>query len=220
MRSRSSVLCCIAAAIVAVVPLVPALALSFVTTRGDRPFSAEEAKQYAWPKGTLELINHSLRKEGWHFFFSELPNDGNTFGYRVKTVEEANSLIAAAAKVEGTKPSVVLSSERFFRYNKDDKGEYDASFAVGSQKILNEWWERLPAGKQFGVSTYPTPPTVQPPTLILYVGARPFDLKKLDIPKGIKAAAVLPTGEGAGGVGSAAGCGLRRVQCPSGTGRG
>ena len=52
-----------------------AQALYTVDLLGMTPVGRDQARQYGWPKGALELPNRPLRAQGWHPFFSECLND-------------------------------------------------------------------------------------------------------------------------------------------------
>lgn len=178
------------AAGLAAVLTVGADALAYTRHLGQEPVSPGTAAQYGWPAGVRDLANHPLRRQGWDFFFSELPNDRLVFGYRVEQTEDAHRLLQSLAAVQDPRAQVHLSPEREFRWDQPAGEAYGASFSLGSQKLLNEWWRRLPGGK-FGVHHYPEPPQAAPPTLILYLGREHVDLEKLRIPERLAVTALV-----------------------------
>ena len=51
-----------------------------------------------WPQGVLELINHPVRVNGWHPWFSECANDGCYYEMDVRGPEDVNHLIKILAE--------------------------------------------------------------------------------------------------------------------------
>ena len=184
------------AAVAGLIALVApqARALYIVSTYGKALFTRETADEYGWPKGVLNLANSPLREQAWHPIFSECSNDHTQFGYRLKSAEDANRLLQTAAGLEAGRPSVILSPEREFHFN-SEQDAYEATFGLGSQKIINAWWKHLPGGR-FGVHVYPAPPPAAPPLLTLYLGGT-IQPEKLRLPAALKVtAAPVQVGKG------------------------
>ncbi len=170
-----------------------AAALYEVMQFGKVPMAREIAAQYAWPAGTLDLVNDPARVEGWHPIFSECPNDSQTFGYRLDSTREANRLLKVLAQVKGERPAVLLDPKAEFRWDRHARVGYEATFAVGSRKVLEEWWRRLPGGK-FGVHVYKEAPKARPPQFTLFVGSEKIALEQLRVPRELPVA-TLPAEE-------------------------
>lgn len=167
-------------------------ALYIVTTYGKQPLTREMAAEYGWPNGVLDLANSPLREQAWHPVFSECSNDHVQFGYRLKSAEDANRLLQTAAGLAAGRPAVLLSPVREFHFNRE-KEAYEATFGLGSQKIMDAWWKQLPGGR-FGVHVYPTPPPAAPPLLVVYLGGA-IQPEKLRLPPELKVTAA-PVREG------------------------
>lgn len=159
-----------------------------IVSKGQE-YSQQLADQWAWPAGTMDLVNDPLRTDGWLPWFSELPNDVNRFQLDLKNTDDANRLIAKLAKVKADRVIVVLSSDdgpvwlRNWRMRSAE--DTAAEFHLGSQKRLDDWFKHLPNGK-FGAHTYTEAPKAQPPTLTIYVARGVVDLSKLEIPQNVK----------------------------------
>jgi hypothetical protein len=176
---------------VTVVLAAPASALYIVSQFGKAPVQKATAKGYGWPGDTLVLANHPFREQAWEPFFSECPNDVMHFGYRLRNVADANELLRAAGRMKEGKPRVVLSADARFRWEQKGPEGYEATFVLGSQKVLDEWWRRLPNGR-FGVHVLPKPPAAAPPILTLYLGGSQFTRQQLEIPAGLEVAEPAP----------------------------
>lgn len=169
-----------------------AAALYTVMRLGKGPMARETAAQYAWPAGALDMVNDPARAEGWHPMFSELPNDSQTFGYRLADTQEANRLLKVLAQVKGERPAVHLDPKPEFRWDRRAREGYEATFVLGSQKMLNEWLKSLPGGK-FGKRVYKEAPKARPPRFTLFVGGGKIALEQLRVPRDLPVAA--PTAE-------------------------
>ena len=136
-----------------------------------------------WPEGALDLVNDPLRTTGWTGYFTELPNGANWYGFHVGGTKDVNRLIARLAAIKNAKAQVVLYLD------KEARGAA-VVFSIGSQEIMNHWYQRLPEEKPgvrgFGIHRLQTPPEAQPPTLELHVGSGAFDLKRLKVPASVK----------------------------------
>jgi hypothetical protein len=154
-----------------------ARALYVVMHFGSSRFEAATAEQNGWPKGTLELVNTPLRQDAWHPFFSECPNDRYYFGFKPRTIREMNEIMELLARVD-PKCAVILSPERVGQG--EEKG-MTAVFSLGSQKIMDQWFLRLPDGK-FGVHKFEAAPKVPAPQMTLHVGALAAELSGLRVP--------------------------------------
>lgn len=135
-----------------------------------------------WPKGVMKVINHPLRTDGWHPWFSECPNDHYDYVMDVRRMEDVNALLKVLAGVKAK--TVVLHLDA--SGGAPHAGGAGAVFSLGNQPILDRWFKRLPVAepgvRRFGVHRYRKPPTAQPPTLTVYTGWKSFDWKKLKVP--------------------------------------
>lgn len=158
-----------------------ARALYFVSHHGRQPMTETMARARGWPEGTLELADHGLREDAWHPVWSGHANDVLHFGYRPKGLVETNELLARLAAIRGPK-RVILCPEKAARG--EGKG-FTATFSLGSQKTLDEWFDVLP-GKRFGPRVLAEPPTALPPTLNLYLGGLDVEPARLRIRRGMQ----------------------------------
>lgn len=175
-----------------------ALAMYTVDNLGDSDASLAQAERLQWPVGTLNLINDDMRIAGWHGFFSEMPNDVYRYGFQCHNAKDVNHLIALLAQIEAEKLTVLLSPRPYGTMNMIcPEPRYAVSFAIGSQKIMNEWFERLPVeeGLQrrrvFGLRRYTEVPTATPPTLTVYLGNDRINMKDLRIPAKMRVASAV-----------------------------
>lgn len=191
-------------------PAILIVVLAFAMTNATRAWSAagtdhvarpgerispEVVAHYEWPEGSVELVNDPLRANGWHPWFSELPNDTIYFEMNVRDARDVQHLIDQMKKVKTLKRRIALHPGReanIVSYTKFVKAgnEIGAVFQIGSQARLDQWYEHLaevrPGVKVFGVHEYEKAPEAQPPTLILYVQHPTIDLDKLEIPTTIQ----------------------------------
>jgi hypothetical protein len=158
----------------------PAAAISGTAKVASRGKPAQALP--GWPDGVMKLINHRLRTDGWHSWFSELPNDGNYYGMDIRGMDDVNALLKLLAAVKAKR--VVLNLDP--AAGGSHVGGVGAVFSIGNQPILDRWFKRLPVVKpgvrRFGVNRYRKPPTAQPPTLTVYTGSKWFNWKKLIVP--------------------------------------
>lgn len=173
---------------------LPALAFAIAGTdkiaEEGTSVSKQQAESRGWPDGVLDLVNDPLRTEGWNPWFSELPNDVDHYAMKARTTEEVQHLIDLLARIKtksvrlqldpGKEPSGV-GTARFL----EDNG-IAVMFLIGSQKMINEWFKRLPETepgvRKFGVHQYKEPLEALSPTLTLYVANEAIDLGRLKVP--------------------------------------
>ena len=181
--------------------LVPLCALARSSTtkvaREGQPVSADSD----WPEGVLELVNDPLRTDGWNPWFSEWPSDVNHYGMKVRNVDDINHLIAKLAAIKVTNAQVCLRPEKEvgalgFTTQIEKGNGLAATFSIGNQKRINQWYERLPkpesGPREFGVHRLTKPPEAVPPTLTLYVGHAAVDLKRLSVPTKVNVISEIP----------------------------
>jgi hypothetical protein len=170
---------------------LPAAALYMESYGGAEPVTLEQAAEYGWPKGTLALVNHPLRKQSWYGIWSGLPNDARQFLYRVDNTDDANQLLAVLQKIETKKRNLLISpeSELHPALNKNLKG--NASFVIGSQTLIDQYAPHAtPQVKKLGDDS----PYFHAlaPVITVCVGDGRIDLSKLIIPKGVDAKVLSP----------------------------
>ncbi|MFT5126970.1 MAG: hypothetical protein ACI8W8_000568 [Rhodothermales bacterium] len=150
---------------------------------------------YGWPEGVLDLVNDPLRSNGWNPWFSEWPNDVNHYEVNLREHHDLDKIIQKLSAIRcdvvriqldpGTEPGALGFTTSL------PKGNGTAAiFAIGSQKIIDQWFRGLPeiepGVRKFGVQRYTESPKALPPTLTLFVGHRAIDLEKLAVPARIE----------------------------------
>ena len=156
---------------------------------------AESVEHYGWPEGVLAIINDPARRNGWQPWFSEWPNDIIHFEMAPAEMDQLNALIQRLAEVRAPVRRVVLSpaaepSGLGFVTQLEPGNAVPAVFALGSQPVIDQWYDRLPEDKRFGVHQFEEAPTAMPPTLTVYVGHDMVDLEKLRVPLVLEVAVV------------------------------
>jgi len=156
-----------------------------------RPISEEMAEQYGWPEGVLDLLNDPLRTDGWNSWFSGNPNDINEYKLRLRDHDDLELIIQKLTKIRADRFNIWLSpgdEPRSLMWGNElgEGNNIAAVFSIGSQKIKDQWFERLPVEepgvRKFGVHRYTECPKARPPSLTLYVGHDLIDLDTLEIP--------------------------------------
>jgi hypothetical protein len=150
---------------------------------------------HGWPAGVLDLVNDPLRSDGWNPWFSEWPNDVNHYEMKLHGQDDLEQIIQKLVAIRcdvvrirldpGKEPSALGFTTEL------PKGNGAAAvFAIGSQKIIDQWYLRLPeiepGIRKFGVHRYTECPKALPPTLTLFVGNSGIDLAKLKVPMRIQ----------------------------------
>lgn len=178
--------------LVAVLTLLPAVAGHAMSSTDqvawpDKPLGATWEQNQGWPAGTLGFVNDPCRQNAWRPWFSEWPNDVIYFEMSPGDMDGLNALLEKLAEIEGDTRRVVLSAKAEpralgFTTVLEKNNGVPAVFALGSQKRLNEWYNRLPPGGEFGVHRFDEAPEALPPTLTIYVGHALVNLDQLRIP--------------------------------------
>jgi hypothetical protein len=136
----------------------------------------------AWPQGVLEIINDPVRTHGFHPWFSECPNDVNYYRLKVQSMDDANRLVSNLAAIKTESLDLQLLPD----VGATDGEKEAATFSLGNQQILDEWYKRLPeiepGVRQFGITRYEKAPIAQDPTLCLDIDHDGIDLEKLIVP--------------------------------------
>ena len=155
---------------------------------------------YGWPAGVLDLVNDPLRSEGWNPWFSEWPNDVNHYEIKLRGQDDLKQIIQKLVAIRcdvvrirldpGKEPSALGFTTVLPKGN-----DAAAVFAIGSQKIIDQWYLRLPeiepGIRKFGVHRYAECPKALPPTLTLFVRNNAIDLAKLKVPMRIEVSGAL-----------------------------
>jgi hypothetical protein len=136
-----------------------------VTTRADR-----------WSKEVLHLVNHPLRTDGWHPWFSGLANDYVEFDYDVLAMKDVNGLLEFLGRIDAPDVTVIL---------KQGSDRAPVMFGIGNQSIVDHWFEDQPIHSVHRRNGRFTPPKAAPPTMILFVDHPAIDLGELDIPSNL-----------------------------------
>jgi hypothetical protein len=184
-----------------------AIAFSMIETFVREPdhLTKEKVERYDWPEGVLEFVNNPFRTIGKSTWWHDAPNDTVTFEFNPAIIDELNDLIAAFGAIESDSKRIQISplpehQVRVQTIQSVRGGNPEAvptvkpgtlaTFRIGSQRIKDAWYEKLPETepgvREWGVHRYTESPTAAPPTLTIYVGNPSIDLSELQIPKGIE----------------------------------
>lgn len=149
-----------------------------------------------WPEGVLEVVNHPLRTDGWHTWFSGLLNDIDRFDLEIRFPRDVDHVVQKFAAIKA--PSLWLELRQTkAKWTTQMKGSrpIGAEFSIGNQAIVNHWFKHLPVEKSgariFGAHRYTKPPTACPPTLTLYAGHAAVNLSKLSVPLNVDVMALV-----------------------------
>jgi hypothetical protein len=139
-----------------------------------------------WPGGVLELINDPARTEGWNPWFSGWPSDVHYYLFKPGTPADVNRLIQRLAAIQTNvhlklSPAGEAGALAFTTAMKKGNG-HSLVFALGNQRVLDEWRRRAEPVGSAGNSRPTGRAMAMPPTLTLYVGHPIIDLAKLQIP--------------------------------------
>ena len=152
---------------------------------GNGPMVTMEVEP--WPEGTLDLINDPLRTDGWQTWFSEAPNDFETFNFKADSVDEINHLIRKLAAIKADQIQLVI---RLGEPRCAEDFPSDVQFSIGNQSLINIWFDGLECDETgariWGVHRYTEPPKASPPRLMLLMGAEGVELDTLEIPPNVE----------------------------------
>jgi hypothetical protein len=160
-----------------------------------QPVTETQADRLGWPTGVIDLLNDPLRADGWNPWFSEWPNDVNVYEFKPQSSEESSSIIESLTKIRSDAIQIQLNPGNEphaigFTTVLPEENDIAAVFSIGSQNLIDPWFQRLPEPepgiRTFGVHRFTECPKAMPPTLTLYVGHPAIDLNKLDIPANVK----------------------------------
>ncbi len=186
-RSIPSALC----ALLALSQCVFAMSSTSQVATEGRPVPKAAVETYGWPAGVLDLVNDPLRSNGWNPWFSEWPNDVNHYEFKLREHDDLKKIIQKLATIRCDCVRITLDPGKepgalgFTTVLPKGNGTA-AVFAIGSQKIIDAWYLRLPemepGVRKFGVLRYTECPKALPPTLTLFVGNSAIDLGNLEVP--------------------------------------
>ena len=190
MNVRRSIVC----AIVAIPGWLAFLTSNACGISGEEIFREDSVGHLAvWdaPEGTMALVRDELRGIAWHHWFSELPNDVMTFGFKADTQEKVQHLVELFAKIEHKWLVIRLEAdspqESTVQPRQRKDVDYRIVFWLGNQKLVDQWHaQELVAlatrGSLKELAKTNSPPQATPPTMNIYVGDGEIDLDRLDIP--------------------------------------
>lgn len=175
--------------------LVRGPSVSEVVTQGEDGKSVTTIAD-PWPDGVLELVNHPLRTDGWHPWFTEFPNDMDMYDIEIRFPRDVDHVVQKLAAIKADSLRLELRQTKAKRTTGVERTRpTGAEFGIGNQAIVNHWFSKLPVDQSgariFGVSRFTEPPTASPPTLTLYAGHAAVDLGKLIVPLNVDVVAVV-----------------------------
>jgi len=106
------------------------------------PISAGRADR-DWPEGVLELLNDPLRREGWHSWFSGLPNDVERYRFQLTKEEEINHLIRRFAAIKSDQLRIRLAAAEGPVVKHGGVRAPGVLFAIGHQRNIDVWYSRF-----------------------------------------------------------------------------
>jgi hypothetical protein len=151
-----------------------------IRIRNEVRFVAEPG----WPEGVLAILNDvtctEKSEEDLRFHF-EGPHDDSWYGLAIRNMDDVNRLVRYFAAIKAESLKLYLYAEPGWTVG---RGE-GAFFRFGNQKLIDEWYSRLPevepGVRKFGAHRWNKPPTAEI-GLGLYVGHSAVDLEKLEVP--------------------------------------
>jgi hypothetical protein len=168
---------------------------------GTRPVATKGKPAFvspSWPEGVGQLVNDPLRTWGYNSWYSEWPNDINQYAFKIKSINDANRLIAKLAAIKADLRQIRLSHlkepRRLGLVTRLPEGNgIPIIFSIGDQAQIDFWFKR--ARKPFGPFEFTAAPEAVPPTLTIFVQNESVKLEKLKIPDGIDVSiGYVPTG--------------------------
>jgi hypothetical protein len=153
-------------------------------TESSEPLPDSIAEKEEWPPGALALVNDPVRTGYTQRVWSDAPNHWTIYLMKVENPEDVQRLVNLLADIQDTRGVIKLSTA-----NIGESSEWNttgARVSVGSNRLLREWYERLPevepGVKKYGINRYTEPPGVLPVYLTLFVTHKTVKLHKLDVP--------------------------------------
>lgn len=156
-----------------------------------REFTLDQAAPYEWPEGALEIANDPLRRWGYLVWSTGAPNDRLQFVLGVREDADLQHYVDLMKNVKSLKRQIILVPGHLpllpgYAAPLDDRARHGVVFEVGSQKVINEWYERLPEVcpglRRFGNRELQHPPEAYPPTLVISLSHPNVKLEGLRIP--------------------------------------
>jgi len=204
-QAQKGMALCAAAALLLAPPRAHGMSEVGQVARKGQPVPKSFVVRQGWPQGALDMVNDPARENGWGLYGWGLVSGTEAhlchFGMNVQTPQDVDRLIQKLAQVKARPLRLALSpthegtSIGFVRTMRGGK-DIGAVFSIGSQKVLDEWFQRMSkseSGKRIlGRGGYTKRPTAQPPTLTLYVANDAVDLGALLVPAGIDVSALMP----------------------------
>ena len=150
----------------------------------SEPLPESAAEDGEWPAGALTLVNDPARTGYTQAVWSDGPNHWTSYLMKVENPEDVQRLVNLLADIRVTRTVIRLSAVEV-----EDSDQWDvtaADVSIGSNRLLREWYERLPevepGVKKFGVNRYTEQPGDLPVYLTLLVRHKAVKLRKLDVP--------------------------------------
>jgi len=165
-----------------------------VVIHHDREFSKDQAEPYDWPEGALEIANDPLRRWGYLVWSTGAPNDRIQFVLGVREASDLQRHVDLMKNIKSLKRQIILVPGHLpllpgYAAPPDERARHGVVFEVGSQKVINEWYERLPEVcpglRRFGNRELNSPPEAYPPTLVISLShpdVKDIELQGLRIP--------------------------------------
>jgi len=180
---RKALALCAAAALLLAPPHAHGMSEIGQVARKGKPVPKSFAERQGWPAEVMAIVNDPVREDGWGLYgwglISWTEAHQCHFEMNVQTPQDVDRLMQKLTQVKARPLRLALSPAH---ETARDGSTIGAVFAIGSQKVLDEWAARSSTRA----------PTAQPPTLTLYVGSDAVDLGALVVPAGIDVSASIP----------------------------
>ncbi len=134
----------------------------------------------SWPSGVGDLLDDSVRTDGWSPYFSGYPNDVSHYGFEIGNMDDLNRIIQKLAACKSKVRRIQLSHEKEptslgFVSGLPEGNNIACLFSIGDQSVIDKFY----------AAARPPFPVAMPPTLTIYVQNLKVDLDRIEIPDSI-----------------------------------
>lgn len=184
--------------LVAIVKPSAARSVTTILAKPGEPLPEWVAPRHAWPEGVDKLLDHPSRHVVWKQNFNTDPADWTQAVFKPANHEALVEILTLFFAVEsqthfvGLDPHTSYSPPALFPLDLED---CTASFMIGSQKALDEWYASLPTNKEghrvHEHRVLTEAPKASGPVLHIFAGNKIVDLDSIALPESAKVQAIV-----------------------------